>query len=76
MATKRATEIKVGIVSVLAVILIIIGITLGRGVHVTVSQKTIKMRFPHSGSIKMTEPVLVNGVRRGMVESIKNDNRG
>ena len=74
MKDTRSIEIKVGLVSILAVILFIIGITLGRGLYVTVNPVTVKIRFPNSGNIQVSAPVFVNGVRRGSVASVKNDN--
>jgi phospholipid/cholesterol/gamma-HCH transport system substrate-binding protein len=74
MKNQRSTEIKVGLVTLSAVILFILGITLGRGCHDSLSSKTITMRFPGSGGIQPTAPVVVNGVKRGSVIDIKNDN--
>lgn len=73
MQDKRSAEIKVGIVSLVALVLLVAGIILGKGM---VLSKTIpiKIRFPNSGGIQATSPVLVNGVKRGTVGSVKNDN--
>ncbi len=72
MQQNRSTEIKVGIVSIVGIILLIAGITLGKKYDVAVSRKTIEMKFPHSNGIENTAPVTVNGVERGTVTSIKN----
>ncbi|TAL68356.1 MAG: MCE family protein [Bacteroidetes bacterium] len=74
MKDTRSTEIKVGLVSIIAVILFIIGITLGRGLYVSVNPVSVKIRFPNSGNIQVSAPVFVNGVKRGTVSSIRNDN--
>ena len=74
MKDTRSIEIKVGLVSILAVILFIIGITLGRGLYVSVNPVTVKIRFPNSGNIQISAPVFVNGVKRGAVASVRNDN--
>ncbi len=74
MINQRKTEIKVGIVSVLAILLFVIGMTLGRGCNVSVSQQYLNIRFPSSGGIQVSNPVVVNGVQRGRVVSINNDN--
>jgi phospholipid/cholesterol/gamma-HCH transport system substrate-binding protein len=74
MKDTRSVEIKVGLVSILAVILFIIGITLGRGLYVSVNPVQVKMRFPNSGNIQISAPVFVNGVKRGSVASVSNDN--
>jgi len=73
MKNQRSTEIKVGIVTLSAIILFILGITLGRGCQSSLSSKSITMRFPSSGGIQPTAPVVVNGVKRGSVVDIKND---
>jgi phospholipid/cholesterol/gamma-HCH transport system substrate-binding protein len=74
MTIQRSTEIKVGLVSILAIILFIIGISLGKGCNVSVNPKIIKLRFPSSGNILISAPVHINGVKRGVVNTIKNDN--
>jgi len=76
MKSQRSKEIKVGIVSFIGIILLIIGIALGKGLSVSIDQKLVKFRFPNSGGIKISAPVVVNGVRRGSVESIRNDKQG
>ena len=73
MQNHRKNEIKVGLVSLMAIILLIIGITLGRDYSVSVSTQTIKFRFPNSGGITSSSPVVVNGVKRGSVSFVKND---
>jgi phospholipid/cholesterol/gamma-HCH transport system substrate-binding protein len=72
MKLDRKTEIKVGLVSVAALVLLILGITLGKDFNMTVSQETIKLSFPNSGGIVPSAPVVVNGVKRGTVMSVKN----
>jgi phospholipid/cholesterol/gamma-HCH transport system substrate-binding protein len=74
MKNNRSLEIKVGLVSLTAVILFILGITLGRGLYVSVNPVTVKVRFSNSGNIQISAPVFVNGVKRGAVSSVKNDN--
>jgi len=73
MNNQKKNEIKVGLVSLVAIVLLIIGITLGRGYSVSVSTQTIKFRFPNSGGITLSSPVVVNGVKRGLVSYVKND---
>ncbi len=72
----RQTEIRVGIVALLGVILLVIGITLGRGCSVSTSQKTIPIHFSSASGIENTAPVFVNGLRRGQVSSVKPDTNG
>ncbi len=72
----RSTEIRVGIVAILGVIILVIGITLGRGCSVSTSLKTVSIHFASASGIDNTAPVLVNGLRRGMVSSVKPDTSG
>ncbi len=73
MKNIKKIELRVGVVSFVATILLIIGIIWGRGYQVSVSMQTIKFRFPNSGGLQISSPVVVNGVKRGTVSSIKND---
>ncbi len=73
MINQRKTEIKVGIVTIFALLIFAVGMTLVRGCNVSVSQKYVNIRFPNSGGIQLSNPVVVNGVKRGKVTSIKND---
>lgn len=74
MNIQRSAELKVGIVSFFAIILLIIGISIGKGLNFGVNQQQIHLRFPTSGSVEPGAPVLVNGVKRGSVTSVSNDN--
>lgn len=71
MHNTRQAEIKVGIVSFIATVLLVGGIFLGKSMHIGKSVM-LKIKFPSSGNIQMTSPVLVNGVKRGLVKNIKN----
>ncbi len=68
---KKKTELTVGIVSLIAILILILGISFGKGIGA--SNIEIKFRFPNSGGIQLTSPVLVNGVKRGSVTSIENN---
>ncbi|MCX7908173.1 MAG: MlaD family protein [Ignavibacteria bacterium] len=74
MKNLKKIELKVGIVSFFATLFLILGIIFGRGYKVSVSTQTIKFRFPNSGGLQVSSPVVVNGVKRGVVSSIQNDN--
>jgi phospholipid/cholesterol/gamma-HCH transport system substrate-binding protein len=66
-------EIKVGLVSFLAIVIFIVGITLGKSCSVSISTTKVLMRFPSSGGLQPSSPVLVNGVKRGSVLSVINN---
>ncbi len=72
MNNKRSTEIKVGMVSLAALIILIVGLIYGKGLALSPTVP-IKIRFPNSGGIQLTSPVLINGVKRGSVTSVIND---
>lgn len=74
MNNQRSKEITVGIISIVALALLVLGITLGKGISVRTSSVELKLRFPNSGGIQEGAPVVVNGVKRGYVNSVKNDN--
>lgn len=73
MNNNKSKEIKVGIISILAVILLILGISLGKGVNVSATEKVI-LSFPNSAGVKTSEPVTINGVEQGTISSVKNYN--
>ncbi len=74
--TDRKKEIRVGIVALLSLIVLIAGITIGKGLIVGVSQNTLSFTFPSSGGIEIGAPIFINGVKRGSVISTENINGG
>ena len=76
MMTDRKKEVRVGIVALLSLIVLIAGITIGKGLIVGVSQNTLLFTFPSSGGIEIGAPIFINGVKRGSVISIENVNGG
>jgi phospholipid/cholesterol/gamma-HCH transport system substrate-binding protein len=74
MNTDRSKEIKVGIVTLASVLLLIAGITIGKGLAAGVARNTVQFRFPSSGGIEIGSPLFINGVKRGAVVSVRNDN--
>ena len=76
MDVSRSTEIRVGIVSVISIALLVVGIMLGKGISFSPTQKSVAIRLATSGGIDAGSPVVVNGVRRGTVTQVRNDNGG
>lgn len=70
MKLSKAREIKVGLVTIIAVVLLIIGITIGNEFSMSVDVVKITMRFPNSAGIEQTAPIFVNGVKRGKVTQV------
>ena len=76
MMTDRKKEVRVGSVALLSLIVLIAGITIGKGLIVGVSQNTLSFTFPSSGGIEIGAPIFINGVKRGSVISTENINGG
>lgn len=74
MKNNRSLEIKVGIVAFIGIALFVIGLSIGKGVNVNTGKPEITMHFPSSGGIVPAAPVVVNGVERGKVLKVKNEN--
>lgn len=72
MDKQRSAEIKVGIVTITGIVLLVLGILLGKGFSFGVASNTITMIFPNSGGIEAGSPVFVNGVKRGTVTLVEN----
>jgi len=67
-------EVKVGIVFFLGLILLIFGLVIGKGFKFSSDSELLKIRFPNSGGLQVGEPVVVNGVKRGSVLKVLNNN--
>jgi|DewCreStandDraft_4_1066084.scaffolds.fasta_scaffold00019_343 phospholipid/cholesterol/gamma-HCH transport system substrate-binding protein len=72
MAKNRTNEIKVGLVSIIAIALLVIGISVGTSYNVSGAKQIIKMRFPNSSGIQIKSPVHINGVKRGAIDKVEN----
>ncbi len=71
MNKQRSTEIKVGVVTLVSLLLFVLALVFGRGVNLRGSQPTVKMLFPNSGGLELSSPVAVNGVKRGTVTAVE-----
>lgn len=76
MTNQNAKEIKVGIVTLVSLVVLIAGIVFGRGLTLRSNQPTLTIFFRSSGGIDVSAPVSVNGVKRGMVTRIEPYNNG
>lgn len=72
MKLHFSTEFKVGLLITIGIILLIIGIIAGQSYRVESGKKDVNFIFPNSGGIKISEPVVINGVAHGNVKSIQN----
>lgn len=76
MEASRRTEIRVGLVSLVAIILLVVGILLGKGISLSGSRQMVAIHLEHSGGLENGSPVVVNGVKRGLVTEVRNENGG
>lgn len=76
MDVSRKTEIRVGIVSISAILLLLIGIMLGKGISWSTNQHEIHVRLASSGGLEPGSPIVVHGVKRGQVVRVSNHNGG
>lgn len=74
MDVSRSTEIRVGLVSIISLALLVGGIMLGKGISFGPNTRTIAIRLATSGGLETGSPVVVNGVKRGSVAEVVNDN--
>ncbi|MBS1561754.1 MAG: MCE family protein [Bacteroidetes bacterium] len=74
MEVSRSTEIKVGIVTLAALLLALGGFMVGKGISFSPNEKIVMFRLPTSGGLDNSSPIVVNGVTRGKVKEIKNEN--
>ncbi|MCX6156123.1 MAG: MlaD family protein [Candidatus Kapabacteria bacterium] len=70
---QKKNEFKVGIVSITALVLLFAGIILGRGYGVSVNNRIVNFRFKNSGGLQVSAPIMINGVKRGFVSSVENN---
>jgi len=70
MRNTKSLEIKVGIVSTVAIILLVLGITFAGSFGLTANSNIVKIKFENSGGIKKSNPVSINGLESGSVLSV------
>lgn len=72
MDITRSTEIKVGVVSIAAIALLVLGIMMGQGFSFSPNRQLVKIRLDVSGGLEPGSPIVVNGVKRGKVDRVEN----
>ena len=72
-ASSKGTliEVKVGAVTLASLLLLIVGIIIGKGILARTGSTQITMLSPSSGGVEIASPVLVNGVKRGAVTGVQ-----
>ncbi len=71
MDELRRLELRVGLITLTAIALFLLGITWARGVRLGVGEREIRVRFPTAAGIEVGAPVFVYGVRRGSVAAVE-----
>ena len=74
MQSDKKKELIVGLVALAGVVMLVVGVMLGKSFSLSGEQKTVQFMFPSSGGIKPSSPVVINGVERGSVSTIENKN--
>lgn len=64
-------ELKVGIMSIVAIIVLVVGSIWGKDVRLSSSYHEITFVFDNSGGLRSGDPVHVNGVKVGRVQAVR-----
>jgi ABC-type transporter Mla subunit MlaD len=56
--------------------LLVVGILLGKGVSLSGTRQIVSVQLEHSGGLENGSPVVVNGVKRGLVTEVRNEHGG
>ena len=67
---KISTEIKVGVIGIVSLVVLIWGINYLKGRNILSSTYTLYAFYPESGGLESSAPVMLNGVKIGYVEEI------
>jgi len=73
---KQNNELKVGLVSIIGLAILIVGLILGQGFNFSGQNNLVRIRFDNAGGIKVSSPVVINGVKRGNVTAVEVNNGG
>ncbi|KAA3616415.1 MAG: MCE family protein [Calditrichaeota bacterium] len=69
--SRSNLELKVGIISVVAIVILVLGSIWGRDVKLSSSYRQLEFVFNHSGGLRPGDPVTVNGIKKGRVETVE-----
>ena len=70
---SRGTEIRVGLTVLGAIAVLIVGVVWLKEISLSQNTQVWKVRFPQTGGLAASDEVLVNGIRKGQVKSMKLD---
>lgn len=68
--SSRSQEIRVGIITIAAVVALVGAIVWGKGIGFGVERRPIHMRFADATGLEVGSPVTLNGVRQGVVTAL------
>ncbi|MCS7303428.1 MAG: MlaD family protein [Bacteroidota bacterium] len=71
--SEQRTHIKVGAITLVALILLLVGITIGRGVNLSTAPVQLRIRAASAEGLESGAPVWINGIKRGTVLSVRPD---
>lgn len=72
MDETRRQEYRVGLITLLALALFLLGVTWGRGVRIgAATGEVVRLRFSNVAGLELGAPVFVAGVRRGSVVALE-----
>lgn len=69
--TEQRTYIKVGAIALIAVILLLAGITIGRGLNISTATAEVRIRAATAAGLEPGAPVWINGIKRGSVLRVR-----
>jgi phospholipid/cholesterol/gamma-HCH transport system substrate-binding protein len=67
---SKKSEIKVGVITLVSIAMFIIGLFLAGKIGVGTDMQKVHFKFSNSGGLKISDPIVVNGVERGYITEI------
>jgi len=69
--SEQRTYVKVGAITLIAALLLLAGITIGRGVNISTAPVQVRVRVASADGMEAGAPVWINGIKRGTVLSVR-----
>lgn len=76
MKDQRKTEIKVGLMTIVGIIILVWVLGWAKNFSFTESKKNVNIEFNNVAGLEVGDYVMVNGVRKGFVDDMKIDKNG
>ncbi len=70
-SSKTSIEFKVGLTVIAALLILLFGILWGKNYRLVASQSRASFLFQNTGGLRVSDPVTVNGVKKGQVAAIE-----